>query len=316
MKKTWKNVTLLVLVLTLFCSMCAFADAEKKFPEDYRIGICVMGRPDEWSIQCYDSFVNATRDFKEAIILDGNLDHETQVKQFDNLITQQVDMIIIDAYNPDGFVDLCEKAKAAGIAVGAYNTKLNWDGLSFYVTWSHSETGELAGKWAVDYINNELGGEATVGLLRQDDYPMCVLRVNAFLEQISQLPKVKVTQEQNVEHTREAGQNTVLNYPTPVDLIYCVTDNGAQGAVAALRQLNNTHTAVISSGGYGEECFSLLRENDPNYKACVMVDPVILATETIDEVEKYFTGNGENIVGREMQIYIADASNINEYVPQ
>lgn len=313
--KKWLSL-LLVLVMVFSCSIVAQAEGEKKFPEDYRIGICVMGRPDEWSIQCYDSFVNATKDFKEAIILDGNLDHETQVKQFETLITQQVDMIIIDAYNPDGFVDLCERAKEAGILVGAYNTKLNWDGLAFYVTWSHSETGDLAGKWAVDYINNKLGGKATVATMRQDDYPMCILRVDAFLAQVEQLPGVEIVNQTNVAHTREAGQNTVLNYPEPVDVIYCVTDNGAQGAVAGLRQMQNDHTVVISSGGYGEEVNSLLRANDPNYGACVMVDPVILATETMEEAEKALTGNGENIVGREMEIYIADATNINEWQPQ
>ena len=82
------------------------------------------------------------------------------------------------------------------------------------------------------------------------------------------------------------------------------------GAVAALRQKGNTKVKVFSMGAYGAEPFGFLRKKDPNYQACLDVDPWVLAQYIYDSAINYYEGIA-NFKTTNIPLYMIDANNVN-----
>lgn len=77
--------------------------------EKKRIGISLVYKGDEWCAAVDQEFSKQASEFGyEVNIQDGNLDNETQVKQIENFITQQYDLIAVDPASPEGIIPALE----------------------------------------------------------------------------------------------------------------------------------------------------------------------------------------------------------------
>lgn len=132
----------------------ASEESSKNPVEGKRIGVAHISKYDEWCAAVSNEFESQGKalGFAEINVQDGNLDHETQLKQIENFITKEYDMIIVDPVNPEGIIEVLERVDAAGIPVICFDSQTNWDKLVSYVAWDHAATGELMGKYVRKYI--------------------------------------------------------------------------------------------------------------------------------------------------------------------
>ena len=63
------------------------------------------------------------------------------------------------------------------------------------------------------------------------------------------------------------------NIAKGIDIVYGVVDNPCVGAVTALQEAKAEKCAVLSCGGFGEEPFTALENDDPYYEAIIVVPP-------------------------------------------
>jgi len=138
--------------------------AEGDAKEKVRVGISLIYKGDEWCSAVDDEFKKQADKFGfEVNVQDGDLDNETQLKQIEDFISQQYDVIAVDAASAEGILPGIEKAMDAGIPVIAYDSPTDSDDVITFVSWDNYATGNVLGKYMREIIEKDYDGKANIG---------------------------------------------------------------------------------------------------------------------------------------------------------
>ena len=285
-----------------------------------KIGCSICYKGDEWCAALAAGLEALGKYYgvENMICDDGDLNDETQTKQLENYIANQVDMIMVDPITFDGSSVALNKAVDAGIPIIVYDGA--WaegaEKAETTVTWDQKATGTITGEYFVNYIKENCGGKATVLELTNAVSTHCQERFIGLHEIIDKANAegcdIKIIDKFDSQGNRETAYNAVAAVVQPYDFIISDVDNGAQGAVAALVAAGKTDVKVLSMGAYGKEPFSKLYNNDPNYLACLNVDAWVLAQYIFDGAINYFSGV-ENAAQTNIGLFMVDSSNVTDF---
>ena len=285
-----------------------------------KIGCSICYKGDEWcaALAAGLEALGAYYGVENMICDDGDLNDETQTKQIENYIANQVDMIMVDPITFDGSSVALNKAVDAGIPIIVYDGA--WaegaEKAETTVTWDQKATGLITGEYFVNYIKENCDGKATVVELTNAVSTHCQERFIGLHEVIDKANaegcEITILDKFDSEGNREKAYNAITAVVQPYDFIISDVDNGAQGAVAALQAAGKTDVKVLSMGAYGKEPFSKLYNNDPNYLACLNVDAWVLAQYIFDGAINYFSGV-ENVPQTNIALYMVDSSNVTDF---
>ena len=285
-----------------------------------KIGCSICYKGDEWcaALAAGLEALGAYYGVENMICDDGDLNDETQTKQLENYIANQVDMIMVDPITFDGSSVALNKAVDAGIPIIVYDGA--WaegaEKAETTVTWDQKATGTITGEYFVNYIKENCDGKATVVELTNAVSTHCQERFIGLHEIIDKANaegcEITVLDKFDSEGNREKAYNAITAVVQPYDFIISDVDNGAQGAVAALQAAGKTDVKVLSMGAYGKEPFPKLYNNDVNYLACLNVDAWVLAQYIFDGAINYFSGV-ENVPQTNIALYMVDSSNVTDF---
>lgn len=278
-----------------------------------KIGCTIVYKGDEWCSALATCLENVADKYGcEIVVEDGDINDETQSKQVENMVAAGVDMIFVDPATPDGVTEALNKAVDADIPIFVYDGYWNEDKAVTTVTWNQPLTGELMADYVIDYVDKNLNGEAKVVVLTLKSSTHCVEREEAFKEAVAAHGGIEVINTQDCEGNREKGANAITNIVEPFDIVVSVVDNGAWGAVSALQARGLTDVKVFSMGAYGAEPFEALKNEDPNYQACVVVPPQEIADTIYQAASDYFEGKKvEKTTNIELEV--ADSTNVTDF---
>ena len=283
-----------------------------------KIGCSICYKGDEWcaALAAGLEALGAYYGVENMICDDGDLNDETQTKQIENYIANQVDMIMVDPITFDGSSVALNKAVDAGIPIIVYDGA--WaegaEKSETTVTWDQKATGTLTGEYFINYIRENCGGKATIVELTNAVSTHCQERFIGLHEVFDAATDCEITilDKFDSQGNRETAANAISAIVQPYDFVISDVDNGAQGAVAALQMVGNTDVKVLSMGAYGKEPFSLLYNQDPNYLACLNVDAWVLAQYIFDGAINYFSGV-ENAPQTNIGLFMVDNSNVTDF---
>ena len=287
--------------------------------EGKRIGCSICYKGDEWcaalaqALEALGAYYGAT-----ITCEDGDLNDETQTKQIENMISNNVDIMMIDPITPDGSAQALDKAVEANIPVIIYDGYWT-DGPEkalTTVTWDQKETGTKIGEYFVDYIREHNGGKATIIELTNAVSTHCQERFVGLHEVFDAATDCEITiiDKYDSQGNRETAEKAVSAVVQPYDYIISDVDNGAQGALSALQQVGDTETGIFCMGVYGAEPFGLLYNDDPNYKAGLNVDAWVLAQFIYEAAINYFAGNAEAIPTQtNIDLFVVDHNNVTDF---
>lgn len=266
----------------------AETDGEKKV-----IGVDLYYRRDEYYVDLEATFLSyGEEQGYDIVIQDADGDAQKQIQQVEDFITQGVDAIAIAVADVDALVEPLERAIDAGIPVVCYDGGANSDKIATKVIFDYAKNGQLTGEWAVDYINNELGGEAKVAIL---DFPpspvVCVPMADNFEKTVSELPGVEIVARQDGKASRVdsmAAMENILTANPDVDIVYGINFDTGAGALAAIQAANSD--CIVVCAGWASEGFEMLENDNPNLKVMCSNVPVTQAKDTIDAITKIFNG--------------------------
>ena len=131
-----------------------------------KIGCSICYKGDEWcaALAAGLEALGAYYGVENMICDDGDLNDETQTKQIENYIANQVDMIMVDPITFDGSSVALNKAVDAGIPIIVYDGA--WaegaEKAETTVTWDQKATGLITGEYFVNYIKENCDGKARV----------------------------------------------------------------------------------------------------------------------------------------------------------
>ena len=336
-----KKLLSLVLVLTMLFTCSAFAetvdtsqlsDDEKAAAlgipaavvlqdtdvlEGVKIGCSIVYKGDEWcaavanGLEALGAYYGA-----DITVEDGDLNDETQTKQIENMIANNVDIMMIDPTTPDGEAEALNAAYDAGIPIiifDGYWTE-GEEKAQTTVTWDQYQTGVITANYFLDYLREKGETEVTIVELTNAVSTHCQERFVGLHDTFDAADdiKINVIDRYDSQGNRETAEKAISAVVQPYQYIISDVDNGAQGAVSALQQVGNTDVKVFSMGAYGAEPFGLLHDEDPNYTACLNVDAWVLAQFIFDGAIKYYSGE-ENETLTNIDLFMVDSSNVEDF---
>ncbi len=86
----------------------------------------------------------------EVIVQSANASEATQIQQIENMITQNVDVIVIVPFNSKALSNVIEDAKAEGIDVISYDRLILDSDIDLYVSFDNIRVGEMQAQGLVD----------------------------------------------------------------------------------------------------------------------------------------------------------------------
>jgi ABC-type sugar transport system substrate-binding protein len=200
-------------------------------------------------MQTVQNGLQAAADEAGAELILGNTENDLakESSMIDDYITRGVDAIVITPISADGSVAALRKAKEAGITIVCFNTCVSEEGLAetFLVT-KNEDLGSTTGAAAVRFIEEQLDGNAKIGLLNCDQFEGCPPRKEGFLAEVTALPGVEVVADQAgwVSDDALPVSEAMLEANPGINLLWAANEGGTVA-----------HALAVQSAGLAGEVF-------------------------------------------------------------
>lgn len=300
MKKNWMVIVLAVL-LALVLAGCGSEEAAEGSnasgsgeAEDLVIGFSQVTLESPF----YTSLVDGAEAEAEAAgvelkVVDAQNDIEKQNADIQSLITQGVDVLLINPVNPSAVAPALRAAESAGIPVITVD-RATKEEVTSYIGRDNEEMGRLAGEKAVEL----LGGEAAEGKIieLQGDAGGTVMqaRHDGFHEIVEKVPGIEIIEGPYSDYIRAkavSSMQDLLQAHPDVKLVYAHNDDMALGAMQVLEQSGKLEDVqVVGIDGLME---AVKKIEEGSYQATVINDPISLGSLAIQTAVK--VGNGEEV---------------------
>lgn len=303
-------------------------DFEKKELSELKVGVSFYAYASASAIRQLDYlryvFEQAGCEVPYAI---ANNSVEQQIADVENLIEQDCDAIILDPCQMEGYEDVLQQCKDAGIPVFIMGNKLNpevYTAGEDYVTLLQSDMilqGENAGLATLKVAEEELEGTAyavvtfgTPGMQSATD------RINGYNNIDFSNDSIVTIGVQTAYNKAADAQAIVENYimstggpetEKGVNTIVCMTHNCAIGAIAAVKNMGytpNEDIYIIVVDGVKEDLQAII---DGDIYIAVE-SPCFYAEQQLELIEKYFQGE-ELETYYEIKTTVFDKDNAQEW---
>lgn len=215
--------------------------AETTEKDEFTVGFTVMDLSNPiWAEICESAVAVGKEQYNATItVLEAKNEPATQISQVENFINMGVDAIIIAAVDVTSMDAVCKKAMDAGILVMGYGMKLNECDL--FMINDNAGAGKLIGELAAEFINDNYGGKADVGLITYYEAQETLDRGDAMKESLAaNCPEAKVVMEASsvvADEGMEITENFLQAYPD-MKVIMSIGDGAAVGANQAIKAAN------------------------------------------------------------------------------
>lgn len=180
----------------------------------------------------------------ETQVVDGQSDIEKQIAGVENLISNEVDCIVICPDAPEAMVDVVKDARKAGIPVVSWSEWI--DGSNNWLTLDNYqygyENGTIAANWIKDHFEDP--ADAHVMFIYVHGNEQLEQRGKGMMDAVNDIcPGVTVSDAQQSGNTTEDGQTAVENViqkDPDLNVVVCTNDSVALGAFEAMKAAGKT----------------------------------------------------------------------------
>ena len=253
-----------------------------------KIGVIQITLEHEYQKTLNDGFKAQAKDMgAEVVFCINNLKPEDHVKCGDDLIAAGVNAIIQAPADPASFKAVADKALAKGIPVvndGSPQPKM--PGVVPFIGTDSLGGGKLAGEFAADWINKNLGGQAVVAELTLPTFTDCVARNKGFDEALAAgAPGAKIVARQDGNGLRpKALQVTedMLQGNPDINVIFGCNDDSALGALSALQAAGKDPAKTLVIGFDGTNGAFREIQNDGMFRADIVQRPDLISRRQME----------------------------------
>lgn len=232
-----KKVLVLLLVLIMAIGMigCGGGTEEEGGDEGARIGLVVSTLNNPFFVDLRDG-AQAAADAAGAklIVLDSQDDSATEMSNVEDLITQEVDLILINPTDSDAVGSAVEAANAAGIPVITLDRAANSGEVVAHIASDNVAGGKMAG----EFIIEQLGGAGKVVELEGIPGASAARdRGEGFNSAIAG-SDIEVVAKQTANFDRAQGlsvMENILQAQAEINAVFAHNDEMALGALEAIK---------------------------------------------------------------------------------
>lgn len=217
----------------------------------------------------------------------ADYDLNKQFTQIDNFIASGVDMILVNAADPNAIAPAIKRAQAAGIVVVAVDVAAA--GADATVQTNNVQAGEIA----CQYIADKLGADGGKVIIQNGPQVGAVVdRVNGCKEVLATNANIEIlSDDQDGKGSREGGltimQGHLTRFPE-VDAVFTINDPQAVGSDLAAKQLGRSEFFITSVDG-APDIETALKGNTL-VEASASQDPYMIAQTAVEVGYKIMNG--------------------------
>lgn len=250
---------LLVFLLVLMVSGCgqdagskgASSNAKDKGDGKLRIGLSVSDLTLERWQHDRDFFVDKAEELgADVLVQSANGDEAKQVSQIQNMISQDIDALVIIAINSDALTTVVDQAKAEGIPVLAYDRLVNGTDIDAYVSFDNVRVGEMQAEYLVEKVPTGkyflMGGSPT-----DNNAKMFREGQMNIIQPLVDKGDIEVVGDQwakgwDANEALKIMENALTANKNDIDVVVASNDSTAGGAIQALEAQSLAGKVAIS----------------------------------------------------------------------
>lgn len=250
MKEKLSISLIIVMIICLFTGCSQKTKNPLTVTKKIKIGVCIADFNDKFWTYMLEEMKNYSKSLKdvELIYADGKQDSNIQLSQVENLISQKVDVILINPVDGDTTKILTDKAKGAKIPVVSFNEFfVNQNDVACYVGSDPKQQGTLE----MEYLAKKMNFKGNVAIIMgKFGGETQRLRTEAYHEVIAKYPEIKIVAEQTADWNRARSMALMqkwLEGGKKIDAIASNSDEMAIGAINAIEAAGKLGEIVVSS---------------------------------------------------------------------
>lgn len=174
---------------------------------------------------------------KKLVIFNANDKPVAQNDAIENYIQQGVKGILVVAIDVNGIMPAVKEAAAANIPVIAIDAVLPDGPQATQVGVDNIEGGKIIGKYFVDYVQEQMGGKAKLGIVGALNSAIQNQRQKGFEETIKSNPSIVIADVVDGQNIQDAAMTSAENLITgnpDMTAIYATGEPALLGAIAAV----------------------------------------------------------------------------------
>ena len=177
----------------------------------------------------------------------ADYDLNKQFTQIDNFIAAGVNLIVINAVDPNAILPAIKRAQAAGIAVVAADVAAN--GADATIMTDNT----LAGNQSCAFLAEKLGGKGNVIIENGPQVSSVTDRVKGCKAALAKSPNIKIlSSDQDAKGSRDGGLQVMQGYLirySDVNGVFAINDPQAIGSELAAKQQHRNGIVITSVDG-------------------------------------------------------------------
>lgn len=230
----------------------------------------------------------------QVLVQVANGDDNLQVKQAENLLTQNIDALIVAPHNAEVAASIVEAAHRQGVPVISYDRLIKNSDVDLYISHQVIKIGEMQAKYLLDHVNKKPANFVIVGGSPTDNNALLLHQGQMnILKPAVDRGDVKIVADQYAkEWQASAALNIVENALTQsnnqVDAVVASNDGTARGAVQALEGQNLAGKVLVSGQDADLASLKLILEGKQTMTIYKSIQP--LASGAVDAAIKLARG--------------------------
>ncbi len=236
----------------------------------------------------------ATADGGQVIVQNINDDSSQLAQALETFTQRGVDIVLVPALSGDSDTTAISATVDAGIPVVCYNQCIgdaSEDIVSAFIHSDGTSLGTTTGAAAAEYIEEELGGTATIALLNCDIYVECQLRKAGFKASLEGLDVSYVADQEGFLADKAVGvAQDILTANPDLDMIWAVNEGGTVGARSAIAASDNAGKTVVFGTDISPQITEFLTAGDGILLATTGQDTSAIAKAAYEAGKKAIQG--------------------------
>ena len=295
MKRTWYAALLVPVVLTLAaCSVSTTPGGPGAAPEDdgtITLGFSQATQQSPFYVELGEGVKQAAEaDGAELVYVDANGDVTKQNNDIEDLITKNVDVLLINPVDPQGIAPSLASAKAAGIPVITVDRTA--EGALAHIGRDNVAMGKLVGDAVSDLLGT--GGGKIVEIQGDAGGTVAMDRSSGFHSAFEGNDAVEIVEGPYAEYIRSnavTAMQDLLQSNPDVKVVYAHNDDMALGALQVLQENGRDDVLVAGVDGLMEAVKAI--DSGDQFVATALNDPISLGAVAADTAIK--SAEGESV---------------------
>ncbi len=256
-------------------------DSPKDEAQTFKVGFSNVWVGNSWGVQCVnelESYLKNNEHVSEYYITDANNDSNKQISDIQDLLSKDIDLLLLQPISPDAVVPVIEEAYEKGVIVVTCASPVGTDKYHASVLAKDEDFGRVGMEWLAE----QLGGKGNIVILNgMSGVTVAANRRAGVQEVLDKYPDIKVLGEEYADWDYAKGKvatENLLAANPQIDGVWSCGGDMTRGAIEAFQAAGRPLCPMTGEDNNG--FLKLWKENAPDgYKSIATSMPTWLFAE-------------------------------------